>query len=105
MTATAILLNVRLKGAQGMGMRNYDTVMESPDKPNIKHVVLEMNNRDFDQAFKFIEELTHKEKDTERTIVYCQSRKIVAELYVLFYSEVRRPSHKHFENVSHKHGE
>ena len=97
MTATATT-NVRLKVAQGLGMSNYVTVMESPDKPNIKHVVLEMKDRDFDCAFQFIiQELVNKGKDVERTIIYCQSRKVVSELYALFFSEVPRLYHKHFD--------
>ena len=79
-------------------MQNYDTVIESPDKPNVKHVFLRLNDQDFDKAFGFLtEELVNNGKDCESVIIYCQSRKIVAELYAMFSSEVAKKLCKHFK--------
>ena len=97
LTATATE-EARHKIAQGLGMQNFDLVIESPDKPNIKHVSLRLNNQDFDKAFSLLtEELANNGKDCERVIIYCQSRKIVAELYGMFCSEVPKSFHIHFE--------
>ena len=97
MTATATS-EVRVKVAQGLAMRNYDMIIESPDQSNIKHVVLKMANRDFDEVFRFlIDELKSKGQHAERTILYCQSRKLVAELYGMFVSETPKSCAPYFD--------
>lgn len=97
LTATATQ-EAQHKIAQGLGMVNYSKVIESPDKPNVKHVFLRLNNQDFDKALSSLtEDLANKGKDCERVIIYCQSRKIVSEIYAMFCSEVPKQFHVHFE--------
>ena len=80
MTATATCETRKLI-TDSLGLRNFVLVKESPEKPNIKHTVHITKSCDFDDMFGWlIQELKENGNDTNRTIVYCQSRKVVTEI-------------------------
>ena len=74
---------------------------ESPDKPNLKHVVFKSSTSDVDANLHFIvEELETKGQACERVIIYCQSRKTVSNLYAMFI-DCLSASHKELVNMYH----
>ena len=100
MTATATL-KVRRVITNSLGMRNFALIEESPERLNIKYVVLRSPSRHLDHMFGWLaSEVAAKGSLTDRTIVYCQSRLRVGELYSLFASLVPKEMHKHF-NMYH----
>ncbi|XP_072181182.1 probable ATP-dependent DNA helicase RecS [Diadema setosum] len=100
LTATATT-EVRNLVSHSLGLRNFVAVSESPERKNIKHVVLRSRTRDFDAIFKWLmNELRDKGRDCQRIIIYCQSRKVVSELYSSFLANIPGTHHQ-FVNMYH----
>ncbi|XP_071484695.1 ATP-dependent helicase wrn-1-like [Diadema antillarum] len=95
MTATATC-DTRKRIADSLGLRNFVLVKESPEKLNIKHTVYHTKSRDVDDMFNWlVQELRDGGGDTTRTIIYCQSRKVVTEIYESFITQLPQSHRKH----------
>ena len=71
------------------------------ENPNIKYTVHHTKSCDFDDMFGWlIQELKENGNDTSRTIVYCQSRKVVTEIYESFLAQLPQ-SHRKYVNMFH----
>ena len=67
-------------------------IEKSPDRPNLKYSAVYINkSQPFEQIFaEIINELKDKGKITERTMIYCQTRKqsaIIFRTFTLFLGE------------------
>ena len=58
---------------------------QSPERLNVKHIVMKSKTKNLDHLFKWMaDDIIKYGVATERTIIYCSLRKIVSELYSTF---------------------
>ncbi|XP_041461906.1 Werner syndrome ATP-dependent helicase-like [Lytechinus variegatus] len=97
MTATATS-EVRRNVADSLGLRNYALLSRSPERSNIKHVYLQSKTKDFDKVFELmVKEVQENDIHTERTIIYCQSRRVVSDLFAMFRDLLPSSHHKYVQ--------
>ena len=95
LTATATC-DTRKRIADSLGLRNFVLIKESPEKPNIKHIVYHTKTRDIDDMFQWlVKELREEGVNASKTIIYCQSRKVVTEIYESFITQLPQSFRKH----------
>ncbi|XP_041483089.1 probable Werner syndrome ATP-dependent helicase homolog 1 [Lytechinus variegatus] len=100
LTATATR-EVRHAIIDSLGLRNFLWVNESPDKANIKHIVMKSSSKDYDNIFRHvIDGVRDKGLFCERTIIYCQSRKTCSEVYATFIALLPKDRHAYI-NMYH----
>ncbi|XP_072166070.1 ATP-dependent helicase wrn-1-like [Diadema setosum] len=104
LTATATV-DVRNCIIENLGLRNYVWVNQSPDKQNIKHVVIKSATRDLDTMFKWLaDDLKIHGASCERMIIYCQSRKMCSDVYATFMALLPEGCHR-YVNMYHRNTE
>ena len=75
---------------ESLSINDVYKIEKNPDKPNLMYVLTYINK---DTPIKdlfscLIEEMKLKQVETERTLIYCQTRKQCAVLYRLFQVEL-----------------
>lgn len=94
LTATATK-KVRHSVAESLGLRNFLPISKSPEKDNIKHSVFKTHSN---TIFAWLlADLKANGASCERYIIYCQSKKVVSDLYATFMDLLPSSHHKHFD--------
>ena len=84
--------------AESLGLRNFLLISKSPEKANIKHSVFKTRSKDNDTIFAWLlADLKANGASCERYIIYCQSRKVVSDLYATFIDLLPSSHPKHFD--------
>ncbi|KAJ8041444.1 putative Werner syndrome ATP-dependent helicase-like 1 [Holothuria leucospilota] len=100
MTATATQL-VRSKIVQALGMNSFVLIDSNLIVQNIKHIVITPSQNDYPKIFDWLcDKIVREKEQTERVLIFCQSRKDCSELYSLFCSKLPQALHHHF-NMYH----
>lgn len=100
LTATASTSVKKIVG-DSLAMRNICHIQASPVLENIKHIVHKTKMTQVEDIFSWLcTDIADTGKNTQRLIVYCQSRKLCSELFSLFKSRLPTPMHEHF-NMYH----
>ena len=75
---------------ESLGINDVYKIEKNPDKPNLMYVLTYINkDAPIKDVFsRLIEEMKLKQVETERTLIYCQTRKQCAVLYRLFQVEL-----------------
>nr|XP_054758518.1 ATP-dependent DNA helicase RecQ-like [Lytechinus pictus] len=104
LTATATK-EVRRSIIESLSLKNYTTISASPDRSNIKHSFMKSSSNSPDTNLAFlVKELQDRGRDCDRFLVYCQSRKIVSEVYSMFMYQLP-PTHKAYVQMYHTNSE